>query len=368
MVYVIGAKVLEKYIEYSIIRKVFLCEQLYELSKINIKNSAEILDVTIPTVISDLEYLMECLEYCIESKKKRKNCFIVVFKQGIVLSELTQFLYNQSYVLKFLSHYFNGNFTSTILSDLEFISLSKVYNVKKIIFDLFKENGYLKENKIFIPEFDYRNIILALVRYIDWAGYEIRNQDVQKSIMRLINYVEENFFKRRYSKEEKNFIYRGIEIAIGRKKFPLEFNKKEKKRIEKKPLFILIAKGIFDEREYLELQEEDLYFIFSLFNTRNYTNQNMELLEKDVEVVYENFILKDDDYNELVELILSCVSSIDIDDLILKRSFLHFIRTIWADGQIFLPEKIYLLSKGEKVLYNIIIDILEEWKEKKIYQ
>ncbi|WP_426097808.1 hypothetical protein, partial [Escherichia coli] len=77
--------------------------------------------------------------------------------------------------LKFLSYYFNGIFTSTELADLEFISLSKVYTIKKIVLDFFKENDYLKNKEIIIPEFDSRNILLALVRYVNWEGYENKN-------------------------------------------------------------------------------------------------------------------------------------------------------------------------------------------------
>ncbi len=87
--------------------------------------------------------------------------------------------------------------------------------------DFFKENDYLKNKEIIIPEFDSRNILLALVRYINWEGYESKNPHVEEACNELIDYVETHFFKRRYSEDEKSFIIRGIEIAIGRKRFPL---------------------------------------------------------------------------------------------------------------------------------------------------
>lgn len=37
---------------------------------------------------------------------------------------------------------------------------------------------------------------------------------------------------------------------------------------------------------------------------------------------------------------------------------------MWADGQVFLPERIYLLSEKEQLLYGKIVEILEEWKKK----
>ena len=97
-------------------------------------------------------------------------------------------------IFKVLSYYFNGIFTSTELADLEFISLSKVYTIKKSYW-IFKENDYLKNKEIIIPEFDSRNILLALVRYVNWEGYENKNPYVEEACNELIDYVETHFLK-----------------------------------------------------------------------------------------------------------------------------------------------------------------------------
>lgn len=93
---------LEKYIERNIFRKVYLCEQLFEFQEIDIEQTAISLGVTTPTILHDLESLAECLEYCIKEKIREKHKYKLIFKRGIALSELTQFLYGQSYFLKFL--------------------------------------------------------------------------------------------------------------------------------------------------------------------------------------------------------------------------------------------------------------------------
>ncbi|HAQ4438655.1 TPA: hypothetical protein IXR79_002249 [Enterococcus faecium] len=355
---------LEKYIERNIFRKVYLCEQLFEFQEIDIEQTAISLGVTTPTILHNLESLAECLEHCIKEKIREKHKYKLIFKRGIALSELTQFLYGQSYFLKFLSYYFKGIFTSTELADLEFISLSKVYTIKKSVLDFFKENDYLKNKEIIIPEFDSRNILLALVRYINWEGYESKNPHVEEACNELIDYVETHFFKRRYSEDEKSFIIRGIEIAIGRKTFPLELKEEDKKSAETKPLFQLVCQGLEEQKGMLHLQEEDIYYIFSLFNSRNYTNENMELLRKDFEVVYKNFVLNDLSLNELILQILPVAEIDDADNFIFKQSFLQFVRTLWADGQVFLPERIYLLSEKEQLLYRKIVEVLDDWKKK----
>ncbi len=354
---------LENYIERNISRKVHLCEQLFEFQEIDIEYIAKMLGVTMPTVLHDLESITECLEYCIEDIKREKHIYRVIFKHGIELSELTQFLYGQSYFLKFLSYYFRGQFTSTELSDLEFISLSKVYTIKKTVLDFFKANSYLRNKQIIIPEFDVRNLLLSLVRYINWEGYENKNHQVIDACHQLIDFVETHFFKRRYSEEDRFLIVRGIEIAIGRKEYPLYFDEEDKKSAEKKPLFHIVSQGVAEQKEHLDIQEEDVYYIFSLFNTRNYTNENMELLKKDFEVVYTSFIENTPCLHELIEKIVTRIDKNCKNDFILKKSFLQFIRTIWADGQVFLPDQIYLLTTAEKKLYEDIIVILNDWKE-----
>lgn len=194
--------------------------------------------------------------------------------------------------------------------------------------DFFKENDYLKNKEIIIPEFDSRNILLALVRYVNWEGYENKNPYVEEACNELIDYVETHFFKRRYSEDEKSFIIRGIEIAIGRKAFPLGLKEEDKKSAETKPLFQLVCQGLEEQKGILDLQEEDVYYIFSLFNSRNYTNENMELLRKDFEVVYKNFVLNDLSLNELILQIISIAEIDDAENFIFKQSFLQFVRTL----------------------------------------
>ncbi|WP_165005962.1 MULTISPECIES: hypothetical protein [unclassified Enterococcus] len=355
---------LESYIERNIFRKVYLCEQLFEFQEINIDEAAHLLHVSTPTIVHDLESMIECLEYCIEEHEKKKHLYRIVFKHGILLSELTQFLYGQSYFLRFLSYYFKGIFCSTALSDLEFISLSKVYAIKKTVLDFFKENHYLKAKQIIIPEFDIRNILLALVQYINWDGYENNNRDIRQACEELICYVETNFFKRRYPMEEKRYIQRGIEIALGRKNHPISFSEQDKCEAEKKPLFQLVAQGLQEQAHRLKLQEEDVYYIFSLFNSRNYTNENMELMRKDFDIVYEMFVSNHPILTELTNEISRQTQLTCVDHFIFKRSFLQFIRTFWGDGQIFLPEKIYLLTEKEQALYLCVVEILHSWKKK----
>lgn len=355
---------IEKYIERNVLREVYLCEQLYEFQEIHISQTAKLLGVTTPTLLKDLAKLVNSLEYCIEEHWKEKLVYKIIFKKGIALAELTQFLYAQSYFLKFLDYYFQGNITSIEIANLEYISLSKVYVSKKIVLDFFKENNYLKYKEVFIPEFDTRNILLALVRYINWESYERKEPEIIQASLQLIDHVETHFFKRRYSDDEKFLIIRGIEIALGRKDTPLHFSSADKKAAESKLLFQLIRQGLKKQNEVLDLQNDDVYYIFYLFNSRNYTNKNMNLLKKDIEAVYKNFVFSNPLLNDLMSRLIKKTGINVTNDFLFKKSFLQFVRTFWADGQLFLPEKLYLLTEEEEQFYTHILKVLNRWKKK----
>lgn len=84
---------LEEYTERSVFRRIYLCEQLFEFQRIDIEQTAISLGVTTPTIFRDLGSLAECLEYYIEEKAREKHKCKLIFKHGIVFSELTQSLY-----------------------------------------------------------------------------------------------------------------------------------------------------------------------------------------------------------------------------------------------------------------------------------
>lgn len=352
---------LEKYIEKNIFRKVYICEHVFEYQEIKTDEIANLLDVSLPTIQHDIECILEQLDYCIDSVTKDHHLYKILFKHGITRTELTQTIYSSSYFLRFLAHYFAGEFSSTQLVDNEFISLSKVYAVKKQILDFFKENNYLKEKQILIPEFDIRNLLLALTRYIDWQGYEQQHTEVQNAIEEVIQFVEKNFFDRRYCIDERKYITRGIEIAMGRVDFPLTFPKIERQEAEKKPLFQLVKTGLAMQKN-LHLQEADTYFIFSLFNSRNYTNSTIDLFKKDFAIVYKSFVQKNPFLQELVVDIAAHICALDSEDEIFQQAFLQLMRTTWADGQVFLPESLQILTPKQKELYTLILEILENWR------
>ena len=97
----------------------------------------------------------------------------------------------------------------------------------------------------------------------------------------------------------------------------------------------------------LHLQEEDIYYIFSLFNSRNYTNENMELLRKDFEVVYKNFVLNDLSLNELILQILPVAEIDDADNFIFKQSFYNLsVRCGQTVKYFYRNESIYCQKKN----------------------
>lgn len=123
----------------------------------------------------------------------------------------------------------------------------------------------------------------------------------------------------------------------------------------------MIQAGIKNLQSSICVNEDELFFIYSLFNARNYLCNNLELLQKDFEVVYQNHIQR---YPEIEELLQQFHFSLNIpleNELLLKKAFLPFIRSAWANMQLFQPDLIYLLDVEQKELYQTVQTILIDW-------
>lgn len=355
---------LERYIEKNILRQVYLCEQLFEKQAIDIDEVAEQLTVCSVTINHDIENVIGLLQYCISDYAKSKNTCSVHFKAGISLMELTQFIYAQSYFLKFLCYHLEGKTNYTELAEEEFISISKVYGLKNTIHQFFTDCGYeITGDKVVIPEKDYRFLVLTLIRYTNWSAYREKEDQLEASCEHLIRYVEERFFYRKYPYEERRLIHRGLQIAYARQKEHLvSYDPVEMLAAQKIPLYKLVEKGLKEIEPAVTFEENEIFYVFSLFNSRIYTSNNLEMLRKDFDVVYDYFVNKKP---ELLYLIARLEETLQVplsDNLLFKKSFLQFVRTFWGDCQVFLPEKLFILNQEQEEVFTKVLAVFDHWR------
>ncbi|EOH97587.1 helix-turn-helix domain-containing protein [Enterococcus pallens] len=354
---------LEHFIEKNVFRQVYLCEQLYDKKTIQIHEVAEQLEVCPVTVRNDLDTIVELLEPQIQTVEKARNSCRIIFDPACSHLELTQTIYQRSNFLAILAQYLTGERNWSTMADNTFISLSKVYTIRNDLMQFLAEMDYLTEaGEVVIPEKDYRYLLLALSRYTNQNQLTSLNHPLESACQQLIDYVERHFFSRSYPPEERQLIQLGVSIGLQRAKTnPVFFTTEEKELAQHTPLFQLIHTGLQQTDFALCRTEDEQFYVYSLFNSRNYLSNSLELMQKDFKVVYQNHI----QYNPLVaNLAQRLNTSLNLskeDQLLFEKAFLPFIRSTWADTQLFLPEKIYLLDPQQRELYRLIDQILRQW-------
>lgn len=356
---------LKRYIEKNIFRQVYLCQQLYQKKRISIQLMAERLHACTVTINNDLDLLKETFEEEITSFERTRDTCLIAFDPNYSLLELTQRMYRRSDFLRVLNDYLKGNTHWGEIAEKEFLSTSKIYQIRKDIFTFAKELGYpYSTHAIDFPEKDIRYLLLAISRYTGDVSAIPFNKMIATAAEELIAYVEEHFFARAYPENEREIIVSGILLSSQRARhFAIHFSEEEKQMAQQTPLFTLLQSGVNKLTSSIFTNEEELYFIYSLFNARNYICNNYELLQKDFDVVYQNHIKR---YPEVEGLLQQLRSSLEIpaeNELLLKKAFLPFIRSSWANLQLFQPDLIYLQDQHQLPTYQKIKQILTHWSD-----
>lgn len=356
---------LETYLEKSIFRQVYICEQLHEKGTIQIREIADQLNVCPLTVTNDLECITDILHQQIISVEKARSSFTVAFDSSFSRLALTQLIYQRSDFFNVLGHYLSGEHNWSNIADTTFISLSKVYNLRNELIDFFKQMQYLNADGHFeIPEKDYRSLLLTIIYETNRTELIQLNQSIIQSGQQLIDYVEKHFFSRSYPTVEKQFILLGIAIGLQRSKTnPIYFSQEEKRVARHTPLFQLIQKGVEQLSFSLCHDEDECFYIYFLFNSRNYLCDNFELLQKDLNVVYQNHVADNPLVIELSQKLILSLNISEENQILFDKALLPFIRSLWADIQIFQPDKTYLLNEEQRALYLEVHEILEQWRK-----
>ena len=205
---------LERYIEKNIFRQVYLCQQLYQKKEITLQAMAERLNVCTPTITNDLEALKESFTQEIISFERTRNTCKLFFDPAYSLLELTQRIYRRSDFLRVLNDFLIGNTHWSEIAEKEFLSTSKIYQLRADIFDFADELGYsCSKQQLKLPEKDLRYLLLAIARYTGERSAIPFNKMIASAAEELIDYVEEHFFARDYPESEREIIILGIQLS-----------------------------------------------------------------------------------------------------------------------------------------------------------
>ena len=233
---------LERYIEKNIFRQVYLCQQLYQKKEITLQAMAERLNVCTPTITNDLEALKESFTQEIISFERTRNTCKLFFDPAYSLLELTQRIYRRSDFLRVLNDFLIGNTHWSEIAEKEFLSTSKIYQLRADIFDFADELGYsCSKQQLKLPEKDLRYLLLAIARYTGERSAIPFNKMIASAAEELIDYVEEHFFARDYPESEREIIILGIQLSNHRaRQATITFSDEDKICAQQTPLFGLL--------------------------------------------------------------------------------------------------------------------------------
>ena len=122
---------IDNFIEKDIIRRVKITYVLYECRPVKIGELAENMNASFNTIKKDCQKIASKLEDDIVSYSISRSELSFQFKQDTSCYELVRKLYADSPFLKVCYRYLLGKNNYTAISEEEFISVTKVFNLKK---------------------------------------------------------------------------------------------------------------------------------------------------------------------------------------------------------------------------------------------
>lgn len=202
------------YLETAIVRKVKLIYLLFYADQKSIDYLALQLDCTPVTLLEDVIYLQEQLDVALEISTQNDIDYVTLKKDHTTFRELLNRIYETSYFLKFLAHFFNpagGKYAQFIAS--HHLSTATGYRLRKSVIAFLKplqlslKNNVISGNSILIR-------FLAVELQSNFGVHMIDiNPEIQKRCEVLLGRVEE-LIQVRFSLQEKQMFILLIQSSI----------------------------------------------------------------------------------------------------------------------------------------------------------
>lgn len=126
------------------------------------------------------------------------------------------------------------------------------------------------------------------------------------------------------------------------------------------PLFQLLQQGLKELVVSLCSNEDEEFYIYSLFNSRKYQCNNLELLQRDFEVVYRNHIHRCPEMLELTHLLQNRLGISEKNHLLFEKRYYRFFVPL-GDMQIFQTDRLFFLYPSEREMFDQIMESLGLW-------
>ncbi len=354
-------KMIEDYIEKDIIRKVKLVEFLFELKELNVSETAERLGVTFNTIKADFQKLVIRLEDDIDYYKMTSSHLLIFFKPSIRRYDLIKQIYQDSNFLRVCSRYIMGENDYLTLVDEEFLSVTKVFKIKKDVENYFAEalTPLTKEPEE-SHELQYRFLILSVwmrCDYLDTQIDPITMEKAEKYADKLLHILSNRLNKTQYT-----FFKSAIYLSLERRKSnPIVFPN-DTMNIFKDGIIFNMFREIFIQIEE-PLTDEEIAYLALIYRTLPYNSPNYFMIEIDYHYVRNRLITKFKEIDLLIEMFEKEFGVNLFGNILFEVPLFNLLYTCALNVGNFLVTKHIFLSAEQLDLLNKVKFILNKWIE-----
>ena len=353
---------IDNFLEKDILRRVKITYVLYECRQINIGELADNLDVSFNTIKKDCKTIASTFEREIISYSISRSQLTFNFNTDTTCYELVRKLYSDSLFLKVCYRCLLGN-SYTSIAEEEFISVSKVFGLKKKVEKYFKQGLGINSNKkiAFDNELKVRYIYLAL--WMRGVGInDLKNEPLFHKSKQVVLDLS-IFLKNQFSKKSLHYLQYAIFMTLKRKK---------KLSVDTETIELLKTGIIFNSIKLcflqygLQVSDENIAFVSFVYKNLPYNPENYQLIELDYQYYRDRLIKK---YPSVVELIRDFESAFEMNllgEIEFEKPLMDLVYTTSLGINEFLLNQYYFIDPKNHFIKNKISKIIRSWLKEKI--
>ncbi|MBP1046258.1 DNA-binding protein [Enterococcus sp. BWM-S5] len=353
----------EEYIEKNILRQLFLCEQFYTKKELDLALFSELLGVCKTTLLNDINCLKKELATEIIHAKRKKDSYSIYFVPSVPLYQLLQKLSIHSLFLKTCRLFLVGQTDYIQLTEAEFISVSKAYNLKKQVLDFLEHSGVHIENHTPVfTEMEHRLLQLTLSLRLGWSD-PLPTSDVCHAYNQFIDCVLEKS-GRTYNEENLEILRLGFLISMSRQQIaPISFTPKFSSYLTERPIWQYIQLAWQQTQLKNYITENELLFLGAVFNCSEYSFQSFYSIEKDFQRLHQVFIEENEDVKHLIDQLEYHFQQPLLNNKAFERALIRLVRSAWDNYQLFIPGKPHVLTNCQTKLFHELQSLILDWAE-----
>lgn len=355
---------IDNYIEKDIMRRVKITYVLHECGKIKIRDLAENMNTSFHTIKRDCQTIATKLKKEIVFFNISRSDLIFRFKQDISCYELVRKLYADSLFLKICYRYLLNDANYTSISEEEFISVTKVFKLKKDAERFLKDAlGTKTDGTInFENHLKVRYILLTIwmrgigINDLTTNQYFFKSKEIARDLGLLL--------KNNLNKKSQLYLQYSIFLCLTRKNEKINIDNETINYLKTGIIFSSIQN--YFEQNDIELSNENISFISCVYKNMPYNTESYRLIEVDYQY-YRNRLLKN--YPTIANLIKAFETAFEMDligEIEFEKPLIDLVYTTSFGINQYLLNQYYFINKEDVHILNKVRKIINTWVNENI--